>query len=139
MGLSCSCDDFDKSDFERWWEPGGKSVPPAWSRCCECNAPLPPEKHDCIVHMEVYDPGEIEPLHTMAAFGGKLFIAFALFGLIGHIETHLMEAIIRAVDIIGPRAKRIGWAIILPFWIVAMVVLAPILFRGADAEVEKDG
>lgn len=61
MGLSCSCDDFDKSDFERWWEPGGKSVPPAWSRCCECNAPLPPEKHDCIVHMEVYDPGEIEP------------------------------------------------------------------------------
>lgn len=81
----------------------------------------------------------VEPLHTMAAFGGKLFIAFALFGLIGHIETHLMEAIIRVVDIIGPRAKRIGWAIILPFWIVAMMVLAPILFRGADAEVEKDG
>lgn len=79
----------------------------------------------------------VEPLHTMAAFGGKLFIAFALFGLIGHIETHLMEAIIRAVDIIGPRAKRIGWAIILPFWIVAMVVLAPLLFRDVDAEVEK--
>lgn len=62
MGLSCSCDDFDKRDHDSWWEPGRRSVPPAGERCCECNALLPEgEKRASIMSGEVYDPGEIEP------------------------------------------------------------------------------
>lgn len=60
MGLSCSCDDFDKGDCDHWWEPGRKSVPPAGTRCCECCAPLPAVPLTCINHMEVYEPDEIE-------------------------------------------------------------------------------
>lgn len=62
MGLSCSCDDFDPSEHESWWEPGRPSVPPAGARCCECCTPLPVgEECKTIWHGEVYDPGEIEP------------------------------------------------------------------------------
>lgn len=62
MGLSCSCDDFDKGEHDRWWEPGSRLVPPAGTRCCECCAPLPATPHACIVHFEVYNPeDEIEP------------------------------------------------------------------------------
>lgn len=62
MGLSCSCDDFDKSDHDNWWEPGRRSVPPPGTKCCECCAPLPDEPLTCVIHMEVYDPGDdIEP------------------------------------------------------------------------------
>lgn len=60
MALSCSCDDFDKGDHDRWWEPGRPSVPPVGERCCECDAPLPQEPCDVIVHMEVFEP-EDEP------------------------------------------------------------------------------
>lgn len=59
MGLSCGCDDFDKSDYDHWWEPGRPSVPPSGERCCECNALLPPgEKRATILHGEVYEPDE---------------------------------------------------------------------------------
>lgn len=62
MGLSCSCDDFDKGDHESWWEPGRRSVPPPGTCCCECDALLPAgETCQTILHGEVYDPGEIEP------------------------------------------------------------------------------
>lgn len=61
MTLSCSCSDFDKGDHESWWEPGRSSVPPAGTRCCECNAPLPDNvEHKTILCGKVYDPGEIE-------------------------------------------------------------------------------
>lgn len=59
MTLSCSCADFDKSEHERWWEPGRASVPPAGTRCCECNAPLPEgEKQQTILAGEVYEPDD---------------------------------------------------------------------------------
>lgn len=61
MGLSCSCDDFDKSDYDHWWEPGGRSVPPPGTKCCECCGPLPAEPLTCVDHMEVYEPDEPEP------------------------------------------------------------------------------
>lgn len=61
MGLSCACD-FDKSECESWYEPGGKRVPPVGETCCECAAPLPAgEKAPCIVSSEVYEPDEPEP------------------------------------------------------------------------------
>lgn len=74
MGLSCSCDDFDKGDYDHWWEPGGRRLPPAGTRCCECAAPLPAEKHACIVHTEVYDPDETadpRPPHPDEVLGDK--------------------------------------------------------------------
>lgn len=58
MGLSCSCDDFDKGDHDKWWEPGQRNRPPAGEKCCECNAPLPDEPLECWLTMEVYDPGD---------------------------------------------------------------------------------
>lgn len=62
MTLSCSCAEFDRGDHESWWEPGRPSIPPAGTRCCECNALLPSGvEHKTIWHGEVYDPGEIEP------------------------------------------------------------------------------
>ena len=61
MGLSCSCDDFDKSECTSWWEPGRRRVPPAGETCCECCAPLPAEPCQTILRGEVYDPGDIEP------------------------------------------------------------------------------
>lgn len=65
MGLSCSCGEFDKGEYDRWWEPGRRSVPPPGTRCCECDAPLPDgEACQTILHGEVYDPGEIEPEPT---------------------------------------------------------------------------
>lgn len=63
MGLSCSCEDFIKGDCEMWWQPGGRSVPPAGATCCECNAPLPPEPAQCFEHMEVYEPEVERPQH----------------------------------------------------------------------------
>lgn len=62
MGLSCSCD-FDKGDADHWWEPGRAQVPPAGTRCCECDAPLPVEPHANIVSMEVFEPDEPRPPH----------------------------------------------------------------------------
>lgn len=58
MGLSCSCDDFDKGDYDDWCEPGRRSVPPPGTKCCECCAPLPAEPLTCWIHMEVYEPDE---------------------------------------------------------------------------------
>lgn len=59
MGLSCSCDDFDPSEHESWWEPGQPSVPPAGARCCECGAHLPvTEKCATILHHDAYEPDD---------------------------------------------------------------------------------
>ncbi|MEQ1694389.1 MAG: hypothetical protein ABL901_00980 [Hyphomicrobiaceae bacterium] len=59
MGLSCSCGDFDKSDYDRWWEPARHAVPPAGEACCECDAPLPAGlKAQAICAMEVFNPTE---------------------------------------------------------------------------------
>ena len=64
MGLSCECyGDFDKGDFENWWEPGGLAIPPAGAKCCECNAPLPTEKCESFGHMEVWEPEGNPPPH----------------------------------------------------------------------------
>lgn len=62
MGLSCECSDFDKSEYDHWWEPGGKRAPPTGQTCCECHAPLPVgETAPCIVSSEVYEPEEPAP------------------------------------------------------------------------------
>lgn len=65
MGLSCECGDFDKADFDVWWEVGRDSFPDLDERCCECNAPL--DVHDTyatFLHFEVYEPQDLdtEPL-----------------------------------------------------------------------------
>lgn len=62
MGLSCSCGDFDKSDYESWWELGRRSSPDAGSKCCECDAPLSPDdKHQCFVESEAFEPETDRP------------------------------------------------------------------------------
>lgn len=61
MGLSCSCDDFDKGDFDHWWEPGGQGTPPPGTICCECGAPVPVEPRPCVDHMEVWEPANVPP------------------------------------------------------------------------------
>ena len=61
MGLSCSCDDFDPSEHDCYFEHGRANVPPAGTKCCECNAPLPSEKQSCVLEYEVYEPEEPEP------------------------------------------------------------------------------
>lgn len=66
MGLSCSCEDFDKGDFESWWEPGRETKAPAGVKCCECCAPIPEgDEVATILHFESYhlddpprNPGE---------------------------------------------------------------------------------
>ncbi len=62
MGLSCSCEDFDKSEFDWWYEPGGAAAAPAWCTCCECDAPIAEgEQVQTIDHWEVYEPDEALP------------------------------------------------------------------------------
>jgi hypothetical protein len=63
MTLSCSCNDFDKGEYDHWWGPGRPSVPPAGERCCECKAPLPHDPCKCIWHMEAYEPDGNPPPH----------------------------------------------------------------------------
>lgn len=64
MGLSCACADFDPSEHDFWWEPGGTAPAPAGCRCCECGAAIPAgETVQTIDHMEVYDPGTEMPPH----------------------------------------------------------------------------
>jgi hypothetical protein len=63
MILSCSCEDFDKSDYDRWWEPGGMAVPPSGSRCVECRAPLSDEPCESFDHMEIWEPVDQQPPH----------------------------------------------------------------------------
>lgn len=61
MGLRCDCD-FDISDASSWYEEAGWRVPPANTRCCECNAPLPAdEKAARILLWEVYEPETERP------------------------------------------------------------------------------
>lgn len=63
MTLYCSCADFEKSEHEKWWEPGRRSIPPSGARCCECGALLPEgEARASILEGEVYDPYDIEPM-----------------------------------------------------------------------------
>ena len=62
MGLSCACYDFDKGDYERWWESASNRRPPSGTRCCECGAPLPTdEKAICFAEWEVFNPAIPEP------------------------------------------------------------------------------
>lgn len=63
MGLSCSCGDFDKSEHNAWFEPGRRTIPPAGTTCCECNAPLLAEPCQTILCGEVYDLGVEPPPH----------------------------------------------------------------------------
>ncbi len=57
MGLSCSCDDFDKADFENWWEGGYRRKAPAGITCCECGGPVEEGAEvGAIDHFEVFDP-----------------------------------------------------------------------------------
>lgn len=62
MGLSCSCDDFDKGDHDWWWEAPYRSVPPPSTTCCECGAALPSGiEAECFDTMEVYEPATPRP------------------------------------------------------------------------------
>lgn len=63
MGLSCSCGDFDKSELDHWYEPGRRSIPSAGTRCCECDALLPPEPCATILLGDVYEPDAERPPH----------------------------------------------------------------------------
>jgi hypothetical protein len=64
MGLSCECSgNFDKGEYDNWWEPGGLAVPPVGTKCCECCAPLPAEECASFDHMEVWEPQAPWPLH----------------------------------------------------------------------------
>lgn len=41
MGLSCSCHDFDKGEFEYWWDAPYQTTTQSDTTCCECNAVIP--------------------------------------------------------------------------------------------------
>ncbi len=75
MGLTCECfcSDFDKGDYDSWWEPGCASVPPSGMKCCECGAPLPAEECACIRNYEVYEPDgtDAAPRHPWSAEGDE--------------------------------------------------------------------
>lgn len=71
MGLSCYCDDFDKSEHTKWFEPGRRSVPQPDETCCECNAPLPAETCQSILCGEVYEPDVEMPPHPEDVLGDE--------------------------------------------------------------------
>lgn len=60
MTLSCSCGDFDKGDFDDWWEVTPLQAPDN-ARCCECNSPIP-EGTSCagFISYETWTPDDIE-------------------------------------------------------------------------------
>ena len=63
---ACTCGGnygFDKGDHESWFECGFKSVPDAGAKCCECGAPLTPDRpRETFSHFEVYEPeGDAPP------------------------------------------------------------------------------
>lgn len=61
MGLSCSCD-FEKGEYERWYEPGGLRSAPSGTRCCECGAAIPEgDVVNTTFEFEVYEPEEERP------------------------------------------------------------------------------
>lgn len=61
MGLSCSCDDFDKGEYDTWWEVPYRAPAPAGAMCCECGAPIPAGLRTWAIDtMEVYTP-DVEP------------------------------------------------------------------------------
>lgn len=71
MGLSCSCDDFDKGDYDRWWDAPYTRAAPAGATCCECDAAIPEgsqvQAFDCwtVFEPDVPEPRSFEPLYRV--------------------------------------------------------------------------